>query len=124
MLVWWLWSKSPPFNNTFSNTSIRRVTAERTSPQVLIEKFASSSVCQRGRGGVVVRPVMSGKRVMLTRIAVNGCVRFFCQRCLDLRLRRLGDEFVLLAKVHQHGRAQAANFAEVVFRVSAMVGNG
>ena len=47
----------------------------------------------------------------LTWIAVDSCVRLFCQRCLDLRLSRLGDEFVLFAKMHQQGGAQAANFA-------------
>src|SRR6185312_6293529 len=71
------------------------------SPKVLIEKFACSSVRQHCRGGVVVSPDVSGKRMALTRIAVNGCVRLFGQRSLDLRLRLLRDELVLLAKVHQ-----------------------
>ena len=45
----------------------------------------------------------------LTRIAVNSRVWLFCERRLDLSLRRLRDEFVLLAEVHQQGGAQPAN---------------
>jgi hypothetical protein len=51
--------------------------SELRSPQVLIEKFACSSVRQYCRGGIVVRPIVPGKRVTLTRITVNGCVRLF-----------------------------------------------
>jgi hypothetical protein len=55
--------------------------------QVLIEKFACSSVRQCCRGRIVVQAVMPGERVTLTRITVNDCVRLFCQRRFDLRLR-------------------------------------
>src|SRR6202012_5552442 len=92
-------------------------------PQVLIEKFERASVRQYRGGGIVVSAIVPGKRVALTRIAVNRRVRFLCKRGLDLHLRRFRDELVLLAKVHQQGSAQAANFAEVFFRVAAMVGN-
>ena len=55
-------------------------------------------VSRRRRGRVAVRTVMPRKGVTLTGIAVNGRVRFFCKRRLDLSLRRLRDEFVLLAE--------------------------
>ena len=57
------------------------------SAEVLIEKFACSSVRQCCRGRIVVQAVMPGERVTLTRITVNDCVRLFCQRRFDLRLR-------------------------------------
>jgi hypothetical protein len=54
---------------------------------VLFLKFACLPVSHRRR--VVVRTVMQRKGVTLTRIAVNGRVRLFCKRRLDLSLRRL-----------------------------------
>src|SRR5580704_4057999 len=67
---------------------------------------------------------MPGKGVTLTRIAVNSRVRLFCEGRFDLSLRRLRDELVLLAEVHQQRGLQPANFAQVFFRVSAMISNG
>jgi hypothetical protein len=47
---------------------------------------------------VVVRTVTPRKGVTLARMAVNGRIRLFCKRRLDWSLRRLRDEFVLLAE--------------------------
>src|ERR1700722_19140757 len=60
---------------------------------------------------------------MLTRIAINGRVRFSCQGRFDLSLRGFRDEFVLFAEVHQQGGVQPANLAEVFFRVAPMISN-
>src|SRR6202041_3321388 len=94
------------------------------SPQLLMQKFACPPVGERCRRGVVVRPIVPGEGVTLTRIAVDGRVRLFCERRLDLSLRCLRDEFVLLAEVHQQGGVQPANLAEVFFRVAAVIANG
>src|SRR5580704_15368178 len=59
------------------------------SPQLLMQKFARPPVRERCRRGIVVQPVMAGEGVTLTRIAVNGRVRFPCQGRFDLSLRRL-----------------------------------
>jgi hypothetical protein len=98
--------------------------SDQNSLQVPMQKFACSSVRQRRGGSVVVQSVMPGEGVTLTWIAVNGRARLFCERRFDLSLRRLRDEFVLLAEVHQQGGVQPANLAEVFFRVAAMIGNG
>ena|ERR1700732_212036 len=61
----------------------------RRSPQLLVQKFARPPVGERRRRGVVVRPIVPGEGVTLTRIAVNGRIRLFCERRFDLSLRRL-----------------------------------
>jgi hypothetical protein len=66
---------------------------------------------------------MPRERVTLARITVNGSVRLTGERCFDLSLCRLGDEFVLFTEVHQQGSAQPANLAEIFFGVAAMVSN-
>src|ERR1700733_12929301 len=60
---------------------------DRISPQLLIQKFASPPVGERCRRGIVVRAIVPGEGVTLTWIAVNGCVRLFCERRFDLGLR-------------------------------------
>src|ERR1700693_6255796 len=86
-------------------------------------KFACPPVGERRRGRVVVKPIMPGERVTLARITVNGSVRLTGERCFDLSLCRLGDEFVLFTEVHQQGSAQPANLAEIFFGVATMVSN-
>src|SRR5580693_561218 len=86
-----------------------------------MQKFACSPVRQRRGRRVVVQPIVPGEGVTLTRIAVNGRVRFSCQRRFDLSLRRLRDEFVLLAEVRQQGGVQPANLAEVFLRVAPVI---
>ena len=49
-------------------------------------------------------PTMPREGVILTRIAVDGCVWFAGKRRVDLSLCRLGNKFVLLGEVHQQRR--------------------
>ena len=51
--------------------------------------------------GVVMRPTMSREGMILTRIAVDGRVRFAGKRRFDLGLRGLGNELILLGQMHQ-----------------------
>ncbi len=90
----------------------------------VLAQLACPPVRQRRRRGVIVRPIVAGEGVTLTRIAVNGRVGSSCQGRFDLSLRGLRDELVLLAEVHQQRSFQSANLAEVFFRVAAVIGNG
>ena len=65
-----------------------------------MQKFARPPVRERCRRGIVVQPVMAGEGVTLTRIAVNGGVRFPCQGRFNLSLCSLGNEFILFRQMH------------------------
>src|SRR5580693_3772759 len=89
-----------------------------------MQKFARPPVGEDCRGCIVVKPIMPGERVALTRITVNGSVWLFGKCSLNLDLRRLGDEFVLFAEMHQQRSTQTANFAEIFFGIATMISDG
>src|SRR5256884_4078719 len=56
---------------------------------------------------------MPSEGVMLTRIAID-CRVWFAGKCLlDLSLRRLGNELVLLGQVHQQRRIKTVDHAQI-----------
>ncbi len=57
-------------------------------------------------------------------IAVDRRVWLAGKRRLDLGLRYLGNELVLLSQMHQQGRSKIVDLAQVLFGVSAMIGDG
>ena len=57
----------------------------------------------------------------LPRIAVDRRIWFAGKCRLDLRLRRLGDELVLLGQMHQHGRMKLVDLAQVFLGVTAVI---
>ena len=92
-------------------------------PQLPIQKFAGPPVGKRCGGGVVVCPIVPGEGVVLTRIAVDRRVGFASECLLDFRLCGLGNELILLGQMHQQGRMETAELAEILLGVTAVVGN-
>src|ERR1700733_7218784 len=89
-----------------------------------MEKFGCAAIGERRRRGVVVGAVMPREGVMLPRIAVDSRIGFAGKSRLDLDLRRLGDELVLLSKMHKQGRMKIVDLAQIFFGVSAVIGDG
>src|SRR5580698_10033499 len=67
---------------------------------------------------------MPSERVMLTRIAVDRRVWFTGKGRLDLRLRGLGNKLVFLSQMHEQRRIESVNLAQVLFGVTAVIGDG
>src|SRR5712664_2042739 len=64
---------------------------------------------------------MPSEGVMLTRIAID-CRVWFAGKCLlDLSLRRLGNELVLLGQGHQQRRIKTVDLAQIFLSVTAMI---
>src|SRR5579872_379077 len=89
-----------------------------------MEKFACPAIGERCRGGVVVCTVMPSEGVTLARIAVDCRIWVACERLLDMGLRRLGNELVLLSQMHEQGRTKIVDLAQVLFGVTAVIGDG
>ena len=66
-------------------------------------------------------PIMTGEGMTLTRIAVDRIVGFGGKCCLDLSLRSLGNELVLLSQMHKQGRTQIVDLGQILFSVSAVI---
>ena len=66
---------------------------------------------------------MSSEGVTLTRIAVDCRVWFAGKRRLDLSLRRLGNELVLLGQMHQQRSMKAPDLAQILLGVAAVIGD-
>src|ERR1700676_4691123 len=78
----------------------------RQLSQLAIEKGVRPFVGERRSLGVVMRPTMSREGMILTRIVVDGRVRFAGKRRFDLGLRSLGNELVFLGQMHQQRRSK------------------
>src|SRR5579862_51560 len=98
--------------------------SHRRSPQMLTEKFACPPVGERRRSGIVVRPIMPSKGVALTGVAINCRVWLAGESRLDLSLRGLGNELVLFPQMHKQGRTKIVDLFQVLFGVSAVIGDG
>jgi hypothetical protein len=66
---------------------------------------------------------MPGEGVILTRIVVDGRVWFAGERRFDLSLRRLGNELVLPGQMHQQRSVEAADLAQILLGVAAVIGD-
>src|ERR1700722_20598072 len=66
---------------------------------------------------------MSREGMTLSRIAVDGSVWSARQRLLDLGLCRLGNELILLGKMHQQGRMEIANLAQILLSFTPVIGD-
>src|SRR5258708_14846972 len=66
---------------------------------------------------------MPSEGVMLPRIAVDRRVWLAGKGRLDLSLRRLGNELVL-SQMHKQGRTKIGDLSQVLFGVSAAIGDG
>src|SRR6266404_5949152 len=64
---------------------------------------------------------MPSEGMMLTRIAVDCRVWFLGKYGLDLSLRRLGDELVLLGQMHQQRRIKPVDLAQIFLSVTAVI---
>src|SRR5260370_31231919 len=64
---------------------------------------------------------MPSEGMMLTRIAVDCRVWFFGKYGLDLSLRRLGNELVLLGQMHQQRRIEPVDLAQIFLGVTAVI---
>src|SRR5216684_3055154 len=83
----------------------------RQSSQLAIEKGVCPFVGECGSLSVVMRPTMPREGMILTRIAVD-CRVWFLSKCrLNISLRRLGNELVLLGQVHQHRRFEPVDLS-------------
>src|SRR5207302_9410886 len=64
---------------------------------------------------------MPSEGVMLTRIAID-CRVWFAGKCLlDLSLRRLRNELVLLGQAHQQLRIKTVDLAQIFLSVTAVI---
>ena len=59
--------------------------------------------------------------MILTRIAVDYRAWCLSKCCLDLSLRSLGNELVLLGQVHQQRRMKPVDFAQIFLSVTAVI---
>src|SRR5580692_3084987 len=82
-----------------------------------MEKFGRPAIGERRRRGVVVCAVVPREGVMLPWIAVDSRIGFAGKSRLDLDLRRLGDELVLLSQMHKKGRMKIVDLAQIFFGV-------
>src|SRR6202047_4056725 len=67
---------------------------------------------------------MPSEGVALTGIAVDCRVWLAGKSRLDLSLRGLGNELVLLSQMHKQGRTKIVDLSQVLFGVSAVIGDG
>src|SRR5580704_6266733 len=67
---------------------------------------------------------MPSEVMTLPRIAVDRRVCFASKYRLDLSLRCLGNELVLLSQMHKEGRTKIVDLAQVLFGVSAVISDG
>src|SRR5258708_26887852 len=67
---------------------------------------------------------MPSEGVMLPRIAVDRRVWVAGKRRLNLSLRKIGNELVLLSQMHKQRRTKIVDLAQVLFGVSAVIGDG
>ena len=67
---------------------------------------------------------MPSEGVALTGIAVDRRIGLAGKSRLDLSLRRLGNELVLLSQMHKQGRTKIVDLFQVLFGVSAVIGDG
>src|ERR1700680_642856 len=65
---------------------------------------------------------MPSEGVTLPRIGVNCCVWFAGKCRLDLSLRRLGNELILLGQMHKQRGMEAVEFAKLFLGVTAVRG--
>src|SRR3984957_16219594 len=86
-----------------------------------MQKLASPPVGKRCRRGIVVRPIMSSEGVTLPRIAVDRRVWFAGKCRLNLGLRRLGNELVLLSQMHQQRCAKFVDLAKIFLSVTTVI---
>src|SRR5438034_9650815 len=64
---------------------------------------------------------MPSEGVMLTRIAID-CRVWFAGKCLlDLSLRSLGNELVLLGQVHQQRRIKPVDLSQILLGIAAVI---
>jgi hypothetical protein len=89
-----------------------------------MEELGRAAIGECRRSRIVMRPLMPGKGVTLARIAVDYRVWFAGKSRLDLDLRRVGNELVLLSQMHKQGRMKIVDLAQVFFGVGAVIGDG
>src|SRR6266403_5007553 len=85
--------------------------------------IACSPVGESCRRGIVVRPIVPSEGVILTWITVDRYIRFVGKRRLDLSLRSLGNELVLLGQMHQQRRIKPIDLAQIFLSVTAVIGD-
>jgi hypothetical protein len=66
---------------------------------------------------------VASEGVTLARIAVDGGVWPAGKRCLDLSLRRLRNELVLLGQMHQQRRIEPLDLAQIFLCVAPVIGD-
>src|SRR5467141_623503 len=64
---------------------------------------------------------MPSEGMMLTRIAVDCRVWFLGKYGLDLSLRRLGNELVLLGQMHQQRRIKPVDLTQIFLSVTTVI---
>src|SRR5579862_5669034 len=67
---------------------------------------------------------MPSEGMTLARIAVDCRIGVAGECLLDLGLRRLGNELVLLSQMHKQGCTKTVDLAQVLFGITAMIGDG
>src|SRR5271155_2154355 len=67
--------------------------------------------------------VVPREGVALPRIAVDRRIGVPGERPLDLGLGGLGDELVLLGQMHQQGRMETVELAQILLSVATVVGD-
>ena len=93
----------------------------RQSSQLAIEKGVCPLVGECCSLSVVMRPTMPREGMILTRIAVD-CRVWFPGKCrLNLSLRSLGNELVLLGQVHQQRRIKPIDLSQIFLSVTAVI---
>jgi hypothetical protein len=94
---------------------------QTTLTQLLVEERPRSSVGGRRRGRVIVGSSVTSEGVATAWVAMDLHVRIAGERFLDPSLRIFGNEFILLAKMHQHRNRNRASFSEMILRAAAVV---
>src|SRR5438067_543076 len=93
----------------------------RTQPRIFAMLTTGDLVRRTNVSIRIGRPEAPTEGVMLTRIAID-CRVWFAGKCLlDLSLRRLGNELVLLGQVHQQRRIKTVDLAQIFLSVTAVI---
>src|SRR5579862_2889631 len=93
----------------------------RQLPQLAFQKVARPTVGKVSRGSVVVLSVMAGECVTLPGVTVHRRIWSRSKCRFNLRLRSLGNEFILLGQMHENGRMKPIDLTQIFLRIGAVI---
>src|SRR5580692_9173798 len=93
----------------------------RQLPQLAFQRVARPTVSKVSRGSVVVLSIMAGECVTLPGVTVHRRIWSRSKCRFNLRLRSLGNEFILLGQMHENGRMKPIDLTQIFLRIGAVI---